>query len=289
MKALVSDIRTKDGKHIPICTYYPEKGNNKVMVIAPTGGQLKEFYDPFARYCQDHGFAVISFDYRGMGESAGDNPKGYKASMHQWAVQDIDAVLLHAKKSFPLHEIIHVGHCIGGEIVGLAQASQYISRLVLINSALSCSRFWRWRDRFRVMGNRTIIRLINAWYGYFPLRRMGHMSNVPRGVIHEWANWCQHPNGLFDSYPDNNYRKLQIPILSFSFADDWHCPPAAVQELLHHFTSATVEWQHYQPKDLGLSAIGHMGFFIPDKMKDKLWERVVDWMEWDARNVRRES
>lgn len=286
MKALVSNIRTKDGKQIPICTYLPKTGHNKVMVMAPTGSLLSDFYAAFARFCQDRGFIVICFDYRGTREHLSNSPRGNEANMHQWAVQDIDAVILHAKKSFPMHEIIHVGHCIGGEIVGLAQASQYINKLVLVNSALSCSKFWKWRDRFRVLGSRTVIRLLNAWYGYFPSRKLGGQANMPKGVMNEWANWCSHANGLFDTYPDNNYRKLQIPILVYSFSDDWHCPPAAVRELLNHFSAAQVDWYHYRPEDLKLPSVGHIGFFIQEKMEKILWQKLVNWVNAESVGIR---
>ena len=271
------EIRTKDEKKIALSCYVPDESNHKVMIIAPTGGLTKEYYHPFASFVKQWGFTVITFDYRGMGDSAPDDLKGYKANMQQWAVQDIDAVLLYAKNHFPNHEIVYTGHCIGGEIVGLAQASQYINRLVLINSALSCKRLWPLRYRFRVVTLKTAVKVLNKWFGYFPGKKIGYEENIPGGVIHEWSNWCSNANGLFDKFPDNNYRKLRIPILAFSFSDNWNTPPKAVQELLNRFSNAATTWHHIRPAEIGVKKVGHSGFFDPE-MENPLWVKMIQWL-----------
>ena len=271
------EIRTKDGKKIWLSCYTPEESIGKVVIVAPTGGLTRHYYEAFAQFVRQWGYTVITFDYRGMGPSGPEQLKGYEASMHQWAVQDIDAVLIYAKNKFPKQELVYVGHCIGGEIVGLAQASQYISRLVLVNSALSCRELWPLKDRFRVIAMKWTVKLLNRWFGYFPAKRMGYPENIPAGVIHEWADWCSKPNGLFDLFPDSNYRKLQVPLLAFSFSDDWLSSPAAVQELLNRFASAITTWYHIRPTELGVRKIGHSGFFEP-QMKTTLWSKMMQWL-----------
>ena len=274
------EIRAKDGNKIGLSCYMPEDSIGKVMIIAPTGEMTKKFYDPFACFMRQKGFTVLTFDYRGMGSSAPEDLKGYRANMHQWAVQDIDAVILYAKNNFANSGIIYVGHCIGGEIVGLAQASQYINKLVLVNSALSCRKFWSFRHRFKVSGMKPVIRLMSKWFGYFPGKKIGYAENLPGGVMNEWADWCSMPNGLFDLFPDNNYRKLQIPLLAFSFSDNPHSPPKAVQELLNHFSAAYITWHHLKPENVGLKKVGHSGFFEP-MMEKRTWEMMIDWLNKD--------
>ncbi|HEY5773259.1 MAG TPA: hypothetical protein VIS75_11545, partial [Chitinophagaceae bacterium] len=100
---------------------------------------------------------------------------------------------------------------------------------------------------------------------------------LPRGVYSEMANWCDNPNGLFDAFPDNNYRKLNVPILVYTFTDDWHCPPIAVKELLNHFANAFITWRHMKPKEIGVKKIGHIDFFYIT-MKSTLWESLLEWL-----------
>ncbi|HEX7847868.1 MAG TPA: alpha/beta fold hydrolase [Chitinophagaceae bacterium] len=271
------EIRTRDGQKIGLTVYSPGSTTNKVMIMAATGGVSQNFYEPFAGFFQRHGFTVITFDYRGVGRSAPEELKGYNANMHQWAVQDIDAVILYARHNCPKHEIIYVGHCVGGEIVGLAQASQYINKLVLVNSALSCKKLWPLKQRFKIIAIKPFIALLNKWFGYFPGKKIGYDEDLPAGVMHEWANWCSKSNGLFDAFPDNNYRKLRIPLLAYSFSDNWKSPPKAVQELLNRFANAYITWHHIRPIEMGRKAIGHYGFFYPE-MEASLWLKLLQWV-----------
>ncbi|TMI65409.1 MAG: alpha/beta fold hydrolase [Bacteroidetes bacterium] len=270
-------IRTNDGTRIWISSYTPEKSNSKVLVIGSGVGLTHEYYHLFACFFRQHGYTVISFDYRGVGKSAPQKLNGYVASMHQWAVQDINAVLLHVKQQYPNCEIIYAGHCMGGEIIGLAPASQYVNRIVLVSSALSCEKLWPWHHRVLLKFSKIKNRTLSWLLGYVPRDRSRKRERLPRGVYSEMANWCDNPNGLFDAFPDNNYRKLNVPILVYTFTDDWHCPPRAVKELLNHFANAFITWRHMNPKDIGVKKVGHIDFFYVT-MKSTLWVTLLKWL-----------
>lgn len=273
-------IKTNDGTRIWISSYAPEKSNGRVMLVAPGVGLTHVYYHLFACFCRLRGYTVITFDYRGVGNSAPKKLNGYNASMHQWAIQDINAVLLYAKHHYPKQEIIYIGHCIGGEIIGLAPASQYIDRLVLVSSALSSARLWPIKDRIRIGGLKIIVNALNKLYGYFPGKPLRIFGNLPYGVIHEWANWCDNQNGLFDDFPDNNYRKLNIPVLALTFSDNWHCPPKAVKELLNRFENAAIVWHHINPGAPGVKSVGHHDFFHVS-MRSTLWTSLLQWINKD--------
>lgn len=275
-------IRTKDGKKISLRWFAPQNSIGKVIIVGPAAGLTQDYYKLFARFFCQQGVTVITFDYRGIGDSGPADLKGYEASMHQWAVQDIDSVLLYVKNKFPNQEIIYMGHGTGGEIIGLAQASQYINKLVLINSALSCRNLWSWKDRFRIMTTKMMVKLLNRRFGYFPGRKMGLASDVPAGVMQEWAKWCNNPNGLFGLFPDSNYRKLRVPLLSYSFSDDWRCPRRAVHELLNHFVNCCISWYHIRPAEIEKRKIGYAGFFDPS-MQNVLWMKLLSWIRDDDR------
>jgi len=270
-------IRTNDGTRIWVSCYTPAYISHRVMIIGPGVGLKNEYYDAFANYLCEQGFTIITFDYRGVGNSAPEKLNGYQASMHQWAVQDINAVLLYTKQQYPNQEIIYLGHSIGGEIIGLAPASQYVNKMIFISSALSCAKLFPLRDRIKIAGLKMLARTTSRLYGYFPGRQFYIFDDLPNGVVHEWANWCDNANGLFDIFPDNNYRKLTIPVLSLTFTDDWHCPPRAVKELLNRFENAMITWYHLKPKDIGMKRIGQNDFFHLS-MKITLWELLLKWI-----------
>jgi predicted alpha/beta hydrolase len=143
-------IRTKDGRMICATCYSPLKPNGKNIIVAPAAYLVQREYRSFAVHFQQLGYNVFTFDYRGVGDSAPDCLKGCDARLQQWAVQDADAVIRYVKNSYPGTEVIYVGHGIGGELIGLAQASQYINKLVLASSSLSCKRLWSWKGRMRI-------------------------------------------------------------------------------------------------------------------------------------------
>jgi len=277
------EIRTKDGTILSLNVYEPADSTCRVMIIASTAELTKEFYDPFARFMCGNGITVIAFDFRGMGRSLPGELKDYEANMHQWAVQDIDAVLLYAKNKYPKREIIYTGHCTGGEIVRLAQASQYINRIILISSALSCKKYWALKARIKITWMKMTVNFKNWWYGYYPGKKVGYPENFPGGVIKQYLNWCSSTNGLFDSFPDNNYRKLNVPLLAYNFTDDWHSPPKAVKELLKHFANAIITWHHIRPEELGLPQVGNRGYFNNPEMETHLWKKTLQWLTADER------
>src|SRR5258705_6539967 len=270
-------IRTKDGKKISTRVYMPAEEPRRVIVISPSAAITQEFYSEIAYFFRENNFAVISFDFRGTGESAPAALKGFEASLENWALQDIDAVLRYTKNLFPKHELIFIGHGIGGEIIGLATASQFINRIILVNCALSCSRLRHWKERIWVEVLKNFIKLPSWLFGYFPGKGLKILNNLPKGVMDEWIHWCNNGNGLFDEFSDHNYRRLQVPLLAFSFSDDWRSQENGMQALLEHFSLACITWHHINPKQLDKQRIGHSGFFKPRFKKD-LWPLVLDWI-----------
>ncbi len=270
-------IRTRDGKKLALTVYKPDKENKSVLIIGPSALCTQENYRDLAEYLTSLHYTVISFDYMGTGASAGKNLRNENAQLHQWARLDLDAVLLFVKNAHPEKELIFLAHGISGELTGLAAASQYINRLVLINAALTCAALWPLRGRIRKAVVKMFIPVIHFLFGYFPGIKWLSMPRMPKGVLKEWVNWCNSSNGVFDLYPDNNYRKLQIPLLSLSFTDDWNSPSKAVSTLHSHFSSASITWFHAKPADLGLSSVGHTGFFMK-RDQDALWKKLLTWL-----------
>jgi predicted alpha/beta hydrolase len=237
----------------------------------------QKFYHDIACFFSENKFTVLTFDFRGTGDSAPTALKGFKANLENWAQQDLDAVLCYAKNQFPKQELIFLGHGIGGEILGLAPASQFINRIVLVSCALSCTRLRRWREKLWIGVMKAFVKTISWLFGYFPGKELGVLNNLPKGVMYEWIDWCNNANGLFDDFPDHNYRKLQVPLLTFSFSDDWRSQESGVKALLEHFTSAYITWYHIAPKQIGKKRIGHSGFFKLSSKK-RMWWPLLNWI-----------
>ena len=271
-------IRTKDGSLISGRIYTPEQAFCKVVVMSASADVTQQFYQAIAAYLADNNIAVITFDFRGVGTSAPKQLRNFPANLENWAQHDLDAVLRHTKNIFSKEELIFVGHGVGGEIIGLAPGSQFVSRIILVNCGLSCTRLRHWSDRI-IMSTMKKFMKVSSWtFGYFPGKPFGILNNLPKGVLREWMNWCDNPNGLFDDLPDFNYRKLQVPLLALSFSDDWRSQESGVKALLEHFVSASIQHYHIDPHGVGLKRIGHSGFFKPESKKE-VWPLLLNWIE----------
>ena len=65
-----------------------------VAVIAPATGVPQRYYHAFARWLAARGYAVLCFDYRGMGQSG--SARG-RTGMREWVRHDLSGALACAK------------------------------------------------------------------------------------------------------------------------------------------------------------------------------------------------
>ncbi len=221
--------------------------------------------------------SVLTFDYRGIGQSARFSHNQHQPTLRQWANQDLDAVLCHARRQFPSDEIILVAHGLSGQIAGLAAAMENVSYLALVGCALHARRLWPLGSRIQV-GLRGLFESGgNAWAEQVlpPVS-----EKLPEGVKRELSDWSSRRNGLFDIFSNNNYRRLGIPLLALSFTDDPLAPRRAVAELLTHYCPSCADWLHAHPCDFSQMAIGHFGFFEP--RCEQLWDYLLNWVQETA-------
>ena len=275
--AHVDYIRTRDDRSIAFMLFPADQSNGKVVILAPSIGSVQLHYVPFANYLQEQGFTVVSFDYRGIGRSAPDRLRGYTANLHLWASQDADAVIRYVRDTFPRQEIIYIGHELSGELFGLIPASQYVSQLVMVGSALTCQRLYPATSRLKIFTFKMVARTLTRGFGYFPGKLIGMMQNLPAGVLLQLTEWCNYANGLFEPFPESKYSKLRLPILCLSYPNDWHCPDKAVFSLLRYFSGAGWKWYHVAAKKAGLDPSNHTTFF-ESSAKERLWPWLVNWI-----------
>lgn len=70
-----------------------------VIINAATSVRCR-FYSRFADYLFAHGADVITYDYRGIGESRPAALRGFQASWSDWGRLDFEAMLQRARREF---------------------------------------------------------------------------------------------------------------------------------------------------------------------------------------------
>lgn len=270
-------IRTKDGERICQRLYAPERPNQSVVIIGPSATSNQSFYKAFAQYLIRHHYRVVTFDYRGRGLSRNKPLSGYYATLSQWGLFDLDAVILHVKNKFPHSEIIYIGHQISGEIAGMAPSFQFVNRMILVGSGVSSRQFWHWSSRVQVSlltCLQPLFRLLDRW---IPGAEQRLMQYLPLEVVRIWTSGNPTNDSIFEALTEKNHAQFQQPLLAYSFSDDRTVTKKAVAALLKHFTNAPVEWKHVLAQSTPLRRVGNLGFF-QEEIASTLWAELVAWL-----------
>jgi predicted alpha/beta hydrolase len=87
-------ISCKDGYQLA-AQYYPASDATKPfpILICPATGITKGFYHSFAEWLNQQGYKVLSFDFRGIGQSLHGALKNSNASINDWGLLDIPAAI----------------------------------------------------------------------------------------------------------------------------------------------------------------------------------------------------
>lgn len=253
------------------------------LVINSATGYLREFYLKFARYCAEHGYHTLTYDYRGMGGSAMTPLARERARMSDWGRLDMPAALDWLAARCPALPLFTIGHSVGGQLLG-AMPNQHLARAhVMI--ATSTGYWRRQKAPFRYLA-------LIFWklYGPLMLRRLGYVprgfiwrgESLPPGVFRQWRAWCLSPKqygpDLDPELAESNFAQVRAPLLVLGFSDDPIATPAAVAALLVSYHRAQVEQRWIRPAAVGARSLGHHGFFS-ERYRDSLWRGVLEWID----------
>ena len=282
MSALTSSplrIAARDGFELGATLYEPDAAAGEpraLVLIAPATGVLRRLYQPFATFLAGEGFRVLTWDWRGTGDSRPASLRGFAATMTDWATLDFAGVLDWAAAHAERRALLAVGHSFGGQALGLVAGDGGNALAGAVTVAAQSGYWGRWPSpkRYYYAGIwYVLVPMFTTLYGYFPSRLLGFGEDLPSGVARQWARWCRSREYLGDW---RGHERFAAPILALSFADDPYAPAAAVDALHEHYAAAQVERRHLRPQEADVARIGHFGFFKPGV--PQLWREVSGWM-----------
>jgi predicted alpha/beta hydrolase len=276
MAMTVLTLKAADGYRLG-ATVFGDSLKSAVLVM-PATGVPQTYYANFAAYLAEHGFKVLTFDYRGIGQSLSASIKGFPARMRDWALLDAPAALDFLEKES--RQLMIIGHSFGGQLLGLLPGPERIAAALIVGSQ---SGYWRnWPPLGRAWMwpvTHVFLPSIPRLLGYFPSSRLGFGEDLPAGVAIEWASWCRHPTYLVGALRvEESYARFAAPIRAYAMSDDAFAPVAAVQALLDLYPASKSEIRRVHPRDVGAERIGHFGFFR-ESFRDTLWREAAQWLE----------
>lgn len=285
-------IEAADGVPLAGSLFAPDGPAHTALLVNSGTGIPRRFYARFARHAAARGFAVLTYDYRGIGGSAPDSLRGYRASYRHWGQRDVPGAVAWLADRYPDLPLAVVGHSTGGQQLGLAHNVGRVDAAVFV--AVSTG-YWggmpapfKW---FTLALWKAYLPLVSRLYGYAPARKIRWGENLPTGVAREWGAWCLEPDYLaayFDeggrrAPPDGepfgpvHFAEAAFPIRAYGFTDDPIATRANTPPMLGLFTNADIETRWVEPADLGVEEVGHLGFFR-EGVGRPLWDDALDWL-----------
>ena len=278
MKINEVKIIAQDGYSLAGHVLVPAKETKGSVLIAPAMGVNQLFYHPLAQWLCKQGYAVVTFDYRGIGLSQQGPLKNLKADIFDWANLDCTAAVDFITKEFPEQPLTWIGHSLGGQVVPFVTNNQKIKKIITVatgsgywiqNSLPLLIRVW-WLWFF-------LVPILTPILGYFPGKTLRKVGDLPKGVINQWRNWCLNPEyavGYEGPEVREKYAQVSTPIVSLSFSDDEFMSAKNTTSIHSFYTGSEKKMVRIKPSDIKEKRIGHFGFF-KRKFENSLWQKYL--------------
>ena len=275
-----------DGRQLAASWFEPPAGPARaVALVSPATGAPRGFYRAFALWLAERGYAVLTYDYRGIGGSRRGALRNERATMRDWAVLDMSAALAaaEARRGTQGLPLLLVGHSFGGNAIPFARGVERADALLAVGSQLGVAALYpgvhRWLATLFFRG---IVPATVPLFGYLPGWTMGGSAPLPAGVARQWAHWGRTPGWAYADPAMREHRAaagLVAPVHLWDVSDDLTFAPArAVDALAAQFRNAAVQRHTLRPSDVGLTRLGHFGAFRREP-GPRAWEPMLERIE----------
>jgi len=276
-----------DGYLLGASLFLPRGAKRHAVLINSATAVPRKIYRGFAAGYLARRGAVLTYDYRGTGDSrqkamVGYNqPKslvGFKASMSDWAALDVAAAVAWMRERYKTLPLNYVGHSFGGQALGLLPNNSEVSRALFVAAQAGYWKLMAAPERYRVYAMLNFVGVpLTKLLGYAP-GWSGLGEDLPKGVFLEWVGWVMNQRYLFDDTKLaalKNFPNYKGAMRALCLSDDPWATRPAVELLCSGFSSITPEILTIKPSDVAASKIGHFGFFRPEH-RDTLWRGAAE-------------
>ena len=279
-----------DGYLLAASLYLPRGARRHAVLISSATAVPRKIYKGFASYLASRGCAVLTYVYRGVGDSrpksavGRSQPRslvGFEASMSEWAARDVTAAVAWMRERYRTLPLSYVGHSFGGQALGLIPNNTEVSRALLIAAPAASWRLMASPEGYRIYFIMNFVGTpLTRLLGYAP-GWCGIGQDLPKGVYLQWARWVASRRYMFDD-PElpalANFANFRGALRALYFSDDLWATQPAVELLCAGFTATTADITAVTPADAGTAEIGHFGFFRPEH-RDQLWPGASEWLQ----------
>lgn len=272
------EFAARDGYSLAGTLFHPGQANGRAVLIHAATGVRRGYYAKFATHLADAGFTVLSFDYRGIGDSRRGSLRNFPARMRDWAQLDAAAALDFLEKQAAGAKLLCVGHSFGGNGLGVAPGIERYRAALFVGTQSGYWRHWPGAGKPAMwLLTHLMLPSVSGALGYFPMKLLGQGEDLPGGVAREWAGWCRHPEYAAGVVGSEGYARLTAPIRSYWVSDDRYAPRPAAEALFELYPNAAEKELVEVDAAAHGGGIGHFGFFR-ERFRDSLWRDAAGWL-----------
>lgn len=275
-------LKTDDDYTLSVTLFEPEISNRKLLIINSATGVRQQVYFSFAKYLTEKGFTVLSYDYRGIGQSKPGKMRGFVASMRIWGTLDYKAVTDFVQQQFHDFEKYALGHSVGALILGMNPYSHIFKKFVFVSTQKAFLGNLDFRTRiFGYLGFGVVQPLTTALFGYFPAHRFGVGESLPAGSAYDWRTLVlnrKSTNKLLEKIENDCSAALKQEVLVIRAEDDSWLTERAVRKLMEEtFPNMRPTYRLVHTAESERGEIGHINFFRT--YNRKLWKMVPVFLD----------
>ncbi len=272
-------LQTSDQISLALKIFKPSLSNNKLLIINAATGVKQQVYFSFAKYLAKEGFTVITYDYRGIGESKPTKMKGFDATMRTWGAVDFPAVTDYIQIHFQNHEKFCLGHSVGALILGMNPSSKIFKKFIFVTTQDAYVGNLKWNVALLgTVGFGLAVPLTCSFFGYFPAHRFGLGESLPKGVAYDWRTLILNKKStsrLYEKIEEDFSKDLRQETLIIHAEDDHWVTQKGMDNLMKNvYPNLKKTFREIKISESEKGEIGHINFFR--SYNKNLWNIVLE-------------
>ncbi|SFI99040.1 Predicted alpha/beta hydrolase [Kaistella treverensis] len=272
-------LKTSDNFPLFVKVFEPKISNGKVLLINSATGVKQQVYFSFARYFAENGFTVVTYDYRGIGESKPKKLVGFAANMRTWGTVDFKTLTYYIRQEYPEELKYCLGHSVGALIVGMNQDSAIFSKFIFV--ATQDAQLSNLSLKVAVagfLGFGIALPILSEIFGYFPAHRFGLGESLPKGVAYDWKTLIINKKStkrLYEKIGANNAENLdQETLIIYAEDDPWVTMKGMENLMKNVYPNLRKTYRKVWVKESPKLEIGHVNFFRT--YNRPLWKIILE-------------
>ncbi len=271
-------LETSDLVHLSVKIFEPEKSNNRLLLINSATGVKQQIYFSFAKYFTQHGYTVITYDYRGIGESKPPVMKGFKATMRIWGTIDFKTITRFIEINYKDYQKYCLGHSVGALILGMNEDSLLFNKFIFVATQDAFLGNLNFKVAVTAMAGFGLAVPISNWFlGYFPAHHFGLGESLPKGVASDWKTLILNKKStgrLYEKVEFDYSAKLKQETLIISAEDDpWVTLKGMNSLMTNIYPNLKRTFREIKLAESPKREIGHINFFR--SFNKDLWKIVL--------------